>query len=474
MSIVKVKGRRSYKVRKGTLLLDFLKSKRFPISALCGGQGRCGQCKVKIKKIQDPPEKLSSLFIEQKLLKRGYRLACRYRIVRDIEIQLPRSKKRFPRTSKNVGLALDLGTTVIKGATVNMQTHQVKKQAKEYNLQSSFGGDVITRISAALEGKYDILRKSLFTTIRDIKRQLGIHRPLFTTIVGNPVMLSFYLNKPVNGLARHPFRGAIGDGLLLKNTRSYIFPAIGGFVGGDAIAGLLACGFDTKSRCSLYIDLGTNGEVILLKRNKIFATSTAAGPAFEGIGLRCGSLAIPGAIDRVTSAKKSFRIHTINNKKPVGICASGLIDLIAVLLKRGTLRENGRLTRIVDVRGMTLIQEDVRKLQLAIGAIHTGIKILLHKARVNPKQIEEAVITGEFGSRLNIEALYRIGLLPKGIKKISSKNDLPLKGAILALKDDHFIKESDRIRKISKHVDLATQRAFQKIFVSSLRLAPWN
>ncbi len=474
MSIVKVKGHRACKVRKGTILLDFLKAKRLRINAGCGGQGRCGQCKVKIKNIQKQPDKLSSLLIEERLLKLGYRLACRYRIVDDIEIKIPHSKKHFPKISKNVGFALDLGTTVIKGAVVDMRTHRVKKQTKGYNLQSSFGGDVITRISAALEGKYNILRKLLLTTVKEIKAQLGIKKNLFTTVVGNPVMLSFYLNRPIDGLARHPFRSTIGDGLFLKNTRNYVFPAIGGFVGGDAVAGLLACGFNKKSESALYIDLGTNGEVILSRRNKIFATSTAAGPAFEGAGLRCGSLAVPGAIDRVAFGKKSFRIHTINGKDPIGFCASGLIDLIALLLNRGTLREDGRLMRIIEVKGISVVQEDIRKLQLAIGAIHTGVRILMNKARVRANEIGEAVITGEFGSRLSIDALYRIGLLPRGIKKVRFMNDLPLKGAILALTDDNFIRSADRIRKISKHVDLATQRAFQKIFVASMKIAPWK
>jgi len=219
MSYIKVKGHRTYKVRKGTVLLDFLKTRRLPINAVCGGQGRCGKCKVKIKNIQKPPDKLSSLFIEEKLLKRGYRLACRHRIVNDIEIDIPQPERRFPKISKNVGLALDLGTTVIKGAAIDMRTHRVRKQTKAYNLQGSFGGDVITRINAALEGKYNTLRKLLLTTVGEIKQRLGVNKALFTTIVGNPVMLSFYLNKPVDSLAQHPFRSTITNGLFSINWR---------------------------------------------------------------------------------------------------------------------------------------------------------------------------------------------------------------------------------------------------------------
>ncbi len=384
------------------------------------------------------------------------------------------------KTQDSLGLALDLGTTVIKGYAFNLKTSKVISETKTYNQQNRYGSDVISRISIAIQGKYTLLRKLLFSSVSEIKEELNLPKPAFTTVVGNPVMLSFYLNKPVNRLAFYPFESEIKDGLLLKNPPTYVFPIIGGFVGGDTIAGIMASQifFPPATRqpptAILYIDLGTNGEVVLIAKRKIFAVSTAAGPAFEGVGITSGTLALPGAIDRVKYQKNNFVFHTIKNRKPIGFCASGMIDLMAVLLNQGWLRDDGRLIKKFQIGKLNLNQKDVRKIQLAIGAVHCGIMILLERTRLKVTDIDEAVITGEFGARLNIKALVRIGLLPNGIKKVRLENDLPIKGAIMALVDKNKLKDIEIIRKSSTHIELADEPDFQKIFVQSLRMTKWN
>lgn len=224
---------------------------------------------------------------------------------------------------------------------------------------------------------------------------------------------------------------------------------------------------------TLYIDLGTNGEVVLAWPGTIMATSTAAGPAFEGVGIKGGSLAIPGAIDRVTY-KKGFEYHTIGNKKSIGLCASGLLDLLKVLLRLGWLTPDGRLLRTLTIGGISISQGDIRRLQLAIGAIHVGIEILLLKASIVPADIDEAIITGEFGAHLNPESLEAVGLIPKGIKKIRLEKDLPLKGAIKFIMDNRALAEIKAIQKNSGHLALALEPDFQKRFINALRLAPWD
>ena len=378
------------------------------------------------------------------------------------------------KTQSSLGLALDLGTTVIKGCAVNLKTGAVVAETKIYNLQNWFGSDVITRISTALQGKYKLLRRHLLSSIIKVKKELNLKSPVFTTVVGNSVMLSFYLNKPVNRLAFYPFESEIKSGTTLKNPARYIFPVIGGFVGGDTIAGIMASRLNRQNKNSLYIDLGTNGEVVLIAKRKIFAVSTAAGPAFEGVGISCGSLAVPGAIDRVTYQNNKFVTHTINNESPVGICASGIIDILGILLEECWLKDDGRLLKAFQIGNLTLNQKDARKIQLAIGAVHSGIKILLKRTHLKVADIDEAVITGEFGARLNIKALVRIGLLPDGIKKVRLENDLPIKGAIMALVDKNKLKEVETIQKSSTHIELANEPNFQKIFVQSLRMTKWN
>ncbi len=476
MNILTIKKHGTFKVKKSTKLIDCLAKNGIPIIATCGGKGRCGSCRVRIITPQKPPAERETLFIPQSALKQGYRLACQHKITHDMTIDIPRLKKvKFTRLNANYGLALDIGTTVIKGAAVNLKTGSAEKISSVYNLQNSIGGDVLTRVGASIDGKYDILSKLLYSSLKQLKNCLGIQKPAITIIVGNPVMLSFYLHEPVNGFAQYPFTSNLNKGIFLKNPPRYVFPIIGGFVGGDTISGILQSRMHKSGKNSLYIDLGTNGEVVLIRGKNIYAASTAAGPAFEGIGVTCGSLALPGAIDRVSYAKGALRFHTIDNKTPIGLCASGLIDLLSILLERSILKDNGRLKYAVPISSRICIsQNDIRKLQLAIGAIHSGIKILLHHAKTAPKNIDEVVITGEFGSRLDVNALVKIGLIPKGTKKVSFNKDLPLQGAVMAIKNNNIFHQVETIREHSIHIDLAAQPNFQEVFVASLKLAPWN
>ncbi|HEX7321147.1 MAG TPA: ASKHA domain-containing protein [bacterium] len=486
--------------RKGfNTLLDLLIEKGIMVHAACGGHGRCGKCRVKLKGRINAPTQLEKKLIPQHMIKQGYRLACQYVIkgsrleftrkgfikglrlksLKDSSLEffsLELTRKDFIR---RCGLALDLGTTVIKGARVDLGRCEVLSFAKIYNPQNFDGADVMTRISAALSGRYDILRRRLLNGVSAVTKELGFAAdasvPIPTAVAGNPVMSSFYLGKPVAGLARYPYAGAITKNIRRNKPPVFIFGSIGGFVGGDTIAGILASGLHKRSGASFYIDLGTNGEIALLAKRRIHALSAAAGPAFEGAGLECGSLAIPGAIDAITDAgHRCFRVHTIGNKKAHGICASGLIDLLAVLLRRGWLTRHGRLTRTVKVSGISVGQGDIRQLQLAIGAIHTGLEFLMEHAGVGASDITDAVITGEFGSHLRIASLYQIGIIPTGLRAVRLERDLPLKGAVSALCDDRVHKDAEIIRGRSRHIELAMQPDFQQRFVKALQLAPWN
>jgi len=358
-----------------------------------------------------------------------------------------KTKSEKLRTKNYIGLALDLGTTVIKGCAIDLKQEKIIGKTKTYNLQNEFGSDVLIRISNALQGKYEILRSLLLQSIDKIKDELKVKSPDFIVVVGNTAMLSFYQNKSVAGLARFPFKSELHTEKIKITGKTFMFPIIGSFVGGDTIAGILASQLFSQTpnhqslTPALYIDLGTNGEVALITKGKIFAASTAAGPAFEGVGISCGSLAIPGAIERVRYNKGRFIAQTINKAEPVGICASGIIDMLALMLKHKFVDSSGKLIKSLNIAGFSLNQADIRKLQLAISAIHAGVKILINKANIKTKNIDEIVITGEFGANLNTKALKEIGIIPSNIKKIRFDNDLPLKGAIVMLKNKNIIKQ---------------------------------
>ncbi len=472
MASVTVRGVGRFRAGNGTRLLDVLTKHGIAVNASCGGRGRCGVCRIQVASGGAPPDAVEAALIPPSLLKRRYHLACRYEVHEDVEVVLPGEAKAGTRPELGLGLALDLGTTTLKGAAVDLKAGELRRQASILNPQNSLGGDVIARIGSATDGNYEKLRRSLLRGIADVKRTLGVRNPAFTAVVGNSVMLSFYLDKPVDGLAGHPFRAAISDGLFLRSPNRYVFPIIGGFVGGDTVAGLLASGLTEATGASLYVDLGTNGEVALVKPQGLVATSTAAGPAFEGVGIQAGSLAVPGAIDRVWHSD-GIRYSTVAECEPVGICASGLIDALVLMLERGWMERDGRVTQPLHVGGFVIDQGDVRNMQLAVAAVRSGIELLLEHTGVSPGGLERVVITGEFGANLNTEALKTIGIVPREVTEVRFERDLPLKGAVDALLDNGALLAAERIAREAKHLDLAAHPRFQETFVSAMRFAPW-
>lgn len=462
------------KSRTPKTVLEFLTGENIPVPAVCGGKGICGLCRVRILGKKRPVSARETKFIPPRLLKGGFRLVCRQNWTRGIQVKVPRSTATRTATSSGKGLAIDIGTTVIKAAAVDLIRGKITARKSVFNPQNNLGGDILTRVTAALNGRQNELKMMLDHGIDEVKKGLSLKNPSCTSIVGNPVMLSIYLNRPLKGYSRHPFDGGLDYPSIARLGDRRIFPVIGGFVGGDTLAGIYAIDRPmARGLRRLYIDLGTNGEVAIMDRKAIWATSTAAGPAFEGAGIGCGSLAIPGAIDRVFF-DRGFKYHTINNKPAVGICASGLIDLMAVALDSGYLAENGRLLKPIQIADLSVTQEDIRTLQLAVAALHAGIRILLDKTGLYSSQIDEAVITGEFGRHLNEASLIRIGIIPTGIKQLNRTADLPLSGAVRSLLDRDSARRVARLKKMSRHVDLARQPDFQDKFVSALRMAPWN
>jgi uncharacterized 2Fe-2S/4Fe-4S cluster protein (DUF4445 family) len=455
-------------------ILEYLAKKKVGVAAVCGGKGKCGLCRVRIKGKRIPVHSAEKRRIPARLLKEGYRLACQQPWTKALRVSVPRPARPAAKTLTNHGLVIDIGTTVIKAAMVDLEKGKITAQRSVFNPQNNLGGDILTRVAAALDGRQDELKTLLDRGIDEARKKLGSDDAARTVVVGNPVMLSFYLDRPMKGYARHPFNGGLDHRSIARFENRRVFPIIGAFVGGDTLAGIYALSRPpSRTFRRLYIDLGTNGEVAVIDKNRIWATSTAAGPAFEGAGITCGSLAVPGAIDRV-EFDETYRYHTIGNKTAVGICASGLIDLLAAGLDAGHLSESGRLSKPIRIADFSLTQEDVRTMQLAIAALHAGIRILLDKTGLYSSQIDEAVITGEFGRHLNVASLIRIGIIPTGIKQISLTADLPLRGAARSLVDRNSSRRVARLKKISRHVDLARQPDFQAKFVSSLKMAPWN
>jgi len=302
-------------------------------------------------------------------------------------------------------------------------------------------------------------------------------------IAGNTVMNHFLLGIPVKSLSVAPYNAVFNElepfyakdiGLNINpHGKVFISPNIKSFVGGDISAGLIAADLRNVKGNILFIDLGTNGEIVLKMDDKFIATSTAAGPAFEGINISSGMMAIPGAIYKAEYKDKKLILYTLKNKKPLGICGTGLIDLISIFVENGDISIGGKIAnpsqKIEVQNGIYITQKDVREVQLAIAAIKAGIKSLLKFYKLSLNNIDKIMIAGAFGNYLNIGNAQNIGLLPYFPKeKITFLGNSSLGGARALLLNSDLKNEIFDLVENIEHFSLGADSNFQEYFVDAL------
>ncbi len=394
---------------------------------------------------------------------------------------------------RSFGLAVDLGTTTLVVELVDLETGNTLDIETGNNRQMKFGMDIVSRISFAYDSPENLkkLQAAVIEALSPmIKRLLDRNRVSQDHVydivfAGNTAMNHMLLGVPVDTLAVSPFHAVFHRipsieahqlGLRVNpNARVYVAPNIKSFVGGDISAGLLATDLPSRKGSHLFIDLGTNGEIVLKTEKKFVATSTAAGPAFEGMNISSGMLALPGAIYK---AEKNTRLvlHTIGKTKPQGICGTGLIDLIAIYLDEGRITQTGKIAdgsgKIDIVPGISLTQKDIREIQLALAAIKSGIRMICEKFRLKKEDLDNVFIAGAFGNYLNTENAMRIGLLP-GVnpQKIVFVGNSSLAGARAMLLSASVRKRAESLLNKIQYTSLATDHRFQEYFIGSLNFA---
>jgi len=393
-------------------------------------------------------------------------------------------------TERNFGLAVDIGTSTLVVELIDLNQGTSLDIETANNSQMKYGLDVVSRITFAFtdQKNLDILQDSITKTLSQMIRQLLKRNTINPqhvyeiVIAGNTAMNHLLLGTPVKTLAVSPFHAVFRAIPELPATqlgfpinkagKVYIVANIKSFVGGDISAGLMATDLSNRKGTYLFIDLGTNGEIVLKTEKMFIATSTAAGPAFEGMNISSGMLALPGAIFKAEK-KNKLVLHTIGNMSPRGICGTGLIDLVALFLDDGEIAPSGAIAdkskTIPVAKNISITQKDVREIQLAVAAIKSGIRMILKKFRLTKEQLDGVFIAGAFGNYLNIDNAMKLGLLPTiDPKRIAFIGNSSLAGARALLLSKEARRKTETIIKKIQYISLATDPQFQDYFIDAL------
>lgn len=477
-------GRISRQVEfEGTpLLWEVLAQAGIPYDHPCGGRGVCGKCAAEITgKVSAPNE------AERQA---GHRLTCQARLLGDAGVRLPETKKALVELSGPVqtaanpmggkyGAAVDIGTTTLALKLYDLQTGSVLAAWGRMNPQRAIAADVMGRISAAMAGQGAYLREQIESALAQMLdhtcADASICREELSVMVvtGNTTMLYLLTGRDPACLSHAPF---LADTLfdtyaeLLGKTVFYP-PCMNAFVGADITCAVLASGMYLDARTSLMCDIGTNGEIALWKDGRLYVTSTAAGPAFEGAGISCGCGSIPGAIDRVWVKDGQMQCHTIGDMPAVGICGSGLIDAIAAFLETGAIDETGASAEdtLPLKDGVCLLPRDVRAIQLAKAAIRAGTQTLLEAAGVPAEEVAVLYIAGGFGSHLNVASAAAIGLIDSGLQdRVRILGNAALAGAGELLLNRDRLETARAIAGNAIHLDLGGNPQFNENYIEQM------
>lgn len=414
-------------------------------------------------------------------------------------------------TFKQSAIAIDVGTTTISAELINLKNGEVLARASDYNAQVAYGEDVITRIIYATKGTglaklQSVVIGTIWNLIKGLVQSAGIDYCNITHIVvaGNTTMTHLLLGLNPKYIREEPYIPsatffpwvkASDLGLrIAAGVYLYAIPCVASYVGGDISSGVLASGIFNTEKLTLYIDIGTNGEIVLGNRDWLLSCSCSAGPAFEGGGVKHGMRATRGAVEQVRINKLDYEpmIMTVENRKPIGICGSGLIDLLAELFLAGVINEKGQIdtdlpterTRKGDggaeyvlvwgkdsaTRQDIVINEvDIDNLMRAKAAVYAGIEVLVQSMDLDISFIEEVLIAGAFGRYLDIEKSIIIGLLPDvGFDKIKFVGNGSLLGAHLSALSQDLMKKADELTRQMTYLELSADNKFMDSYVSAL------
>jgi uncharacterized 2Fe-2S/4Fe-4S cluster protein (DUF4445 family) len=413
----------------------------------------------------------------------------------------------MPKSTRPLGVAVDLGTTKIALYLMDLESGQTLATKGMMNPQVAHGEDIVTRMAATQKDPtmaahfQAIIVEALNEAMAEICTgcQQDTSQIVNIVLVGNTAMHHLFLGLPVRQLGRAPYVPAVSSALEIKardlglaaasGAYVHLLPNIAGYVGADHVAMLLATGMQTKTGVALAIDIGTNTEICLADHGTLTSLSTASGPAFEGAYIKYGMRAADGAIERFQIIDGKIKYQTIENTPAIGLCGSGILDVLAQLLLNGVVNRQGRMGDHLLVRGdgkerefvivpgsgngneVTFTQKDVEQLQLAKGAIRTGIEVLLSRNKLSKDDIAEIILAGAFGTYLDVSSAIAIGMLPDiPREKIHQVGNAAGMGAKLALISEQKREEAKEMARKVNYIELAGDPSFMRTFAKAMRL----
>lgn len=512
-------------------LAGYLESHGFPLNTRCGKRGICCGCEVKlddgstVKSCQIPAEGVSAVEIPGRS-----QMEHQPQVGETFRIDVPSAHQPIFESVDSVdseggvcdtAFAIDLGTTTVVVMLIDLTSGEIIARSGGFNEQIRFGDNVLTRIDAAREPEaLNELQAAVSTaTFKPLiesackQAERSTSRLAGGVIAGNTTMLHLLVGEDPTSLGIAPFIPQFIEGrritaddinLQIDGTQSslpiHLLPGIAAFIGADIVAGIYATGMMFDEKPSLLVDIGTNGEIVLQNKGTLSTCATAAGPAFEGAGLRCGTRARDGAISRLDLSLSPFKIEAdiigdIPLSRAAGICGSAYIDFLAEAREAGLLTASGRFDqakwdaipdthKVIDdderaIRlagedgrgGMMVSEVDIAVILQAKAAIGAGIEILLETQGIQANELEKVYLAGGFGMHLDVSHAIEIGLLP-GFKteQIEVVGNTSLAGAMLALVDKTTLKEMEEIRNHAEVIELNLQEDFEDCYIDNLML----
>jgi uncharacterized 2Fe-2S/4Fe-4S cluster protein (DUF4445 family) len=512
-------------IHAGATLVEAAGQAGIVLNTACGQRGICGKCVVQL---EPGGEKV---------------LACQYRIADDITVTVPAESRFFEHKilsqglevrgkicpdvyrkylaenscGRILGVAVDIGTTTVVAKLIDMSNGECLATEAVINPQSRYGDDVISRIAYALtDEKLAELHNVIVDCIRELTAKLcrqaktDAKQVYEICVVGNTTMNHLFLELPVSQLGQAPYKAFsveakdVSAGKLFPGINAagnvHTVENITGFVGSDTVAAALATDVNLADEVTLLVDIGTNGEVVLGTKEKLYAASCAAGPAFEGARISCGSRAMDGAIEAVIVNVEDIDLDVIGNGKARSICGSGLIDAAAIMLDLGIIDTSGKFvererlrkhlppaifSRVIGWNGrpafvlaygrkegepkVVLTQKDIRETQLAKAAIRAGIRLLQKKIGLEDSDIKHILLAGAFGNYIRRESALRIGLLPSvPIERIRFVGNAACSGAEMALLSSEARKSAGELARRIEYVEIAHEKEFETVFADSM------